>query len=290
MLTKIKSAVAKVLPAPRLRLATAKESLLYQGQTLSGLTKVTQDHDGIRTLRFGKQGTRQSVVKPGDLNYLGLPYASSAMIGLAFTQYVERILVIGVGGGSIPMFLRQHYPSAHIDVVDIDPQIIVLAKQYFNLVEDGLLHAHAQDGRAFIENNQAPYDLIFLDAYTASGIPNHLATQEFLLALKKSLKTSGAIIANMWSTPKLNPLYKSMLRTYQEVFTEVYTLRVRTAGNKIVIALPKFRGTSLNSITKYAQEISAQIPLPFDLSDLLKLGLVKLIDLQDSPIMLDSDQ
>jgi spermidine synthase len=290
MLTKIKTAVTKVLPTARLRLATAKESLLYQGQTLSGLTKVTQDHDGIRILRFGKQGTRQSVVKPGDLNYLGLPYASSAMIGLAFTQYVERILVIGVGGGSIPMFLRQHYSSAHIDAVDIDPQIIVLAKQYFNLVEDDLLHAHAQDGRVFIEQNQIPYDLIFLDAYTASGIPNHLATQEFLLALKKSLKTSGAIIANLWSTPKLNPLYKSMLRTYQEVFTEVYTLRVRTAGNKIVIALPKFRGTSLNSITNYAQEISAQIPLPFDLSELLQLGLVKLIDLQDNPILLDGDQ
>jgi spermidine synthase len=290
MFTKIKTALAKVLPAAEFRLTTAKEGLLYQGQTLSGLTTVAQDLDGLRTLRFGKQGTRQSVVKPGDLNYLGLPYAKSAMIGLAFAQHPERILVIGVGGGSIPMFLRQHYPSAHIDVVDIDPQIIVLAKQYFNLVEDDLLHAHAQDGRAFIENNQALYDLIFLDAYTASGIPNHLATQEFLLALKKSLKTSGAIIANMWSTPKLNPLYKSMLRTYQEVFAEVYTLRVRTAGNKIVIALPKFRGMSLNSITQYAQQISAQIPLPFDLSELLKLGLVKLIDLQDNPILLDGDQ
>jgi hypothetical protein len=57
-----------------------------------------------------------------------------------------------------------------------------------------------------------------------------------------------------------------------------------------VIALPKYRGMSLNSITQCAQEISAQIPLPFDLSDLLQLGLVKLIDLQDSPILLDNNQ
>ena len=290
MLTKIKTAVTKVLPTARLRLATAKEDLLYQGQTLSGLTKVTQDRDGIRILRFGKQGTRQSVVKPGDLNYLGLPYASSAMIGLAFTQYVERILVIGVGGGSIPMFLRQHHPSAHIDVVDIDPQIIDLAKQFFNFAENASLRSYAQDGRLFIESNQIPYDLIFLDAFNEAGIPKHLTTKEFLLAIKKALKPSGVIIANLWSTPKLNPLYKSMLRTYQEVFAEVYTLRVRTAGNKIVIALPKFRGLSLNSITQNAQQVSAQIPLPFDLSELLQLGLVKLIDLQDSPILLDGDQ
>ena len=248
MLAKIKTALAKVLPAPKLRLATAKEGLLYQGQTMSGLTTVTQDLDGLRTLRFGKQGTRQSVVKMGDLDYLGLPYAKSAMIGLAFAQHPERILVIGVGGGSIPMFLRKHYPSAHIDVVDIDPQIIRLAKQYFNLVEDDLLHAHAQDGKVFIEHVHQPYDLIFLDAFTVSGTPNHLATKGFLSAMKKALKPSGVIIANLWSTPKLNPLYKSMLRTYQEVFAEVYTLRVRAAGNKIVIALPSLRRASCISI------------------------------------------
>ena len=290
MLAKIKTALAKVLPAPELRLATAKEGLLYQGQTMSGLTTVTQDLDGLRTLRFGKQGTRQSVVKMGDLDYLGLPYAKSAMIGLAFGQYPERILVIGVGGGSIPMFLRKHYPSAHIDVVDIDPQIIRLAKQYFNLVEDDLLHAHAQDGKVFIEHVHLPYDLIFLDAFSVSGTPNHLVTKEFLSAMKKALKPSGVIIANLWSTPKLNPLFKSMLRTYQEVFAEVYTLRVRAAGNKIVIALPSLRKASFNSIAQCAQQISAQKSFPFNLCDVLQAGLVKLIDLQNSPILLDREQ
>jgi spermidine synthase len=290
MLTKIKTALSKVIPIAALKLSTAKEGLLYEGQTMSGSTEVTQDVDGIRTLRFGKQGTRQSVVKMGDLDYLGLPYARSAMIGLAFTEQLNRILVLGVGAGNIPMFLRKHYSNTQIDVIDIDPQIIALAKQYFNLFEDHLLRAHAQDGRAFIENVQKPYDLIFLDAYTAAGIPKHLATQEFLLSLKKALKPSGAIIANMWSTPKVNPLYRSMLRTYQEVFQEVYTLRVPTAGNKIVIALPRLRRLTLNSIAQIAQEISAQKRLPFDLSEVLQPGLIKLIDLQESRVLLDGDQ
>jgi len=290
MLTKIKTLLSVVISADGLRPIMTKEGLLYEGQTMSGLTKVTQDVDQIRTLRFGKQGTRQSVVKMDDLDYLGLPYAKSAMIGLAFTEQLNRILVLGVGAGNIPMFLRKHYSDAQIDVVDIDPQIITLAKEYFNFLEDDLLRAYAQDGRAFIENVQKPYDLIFLDAYTAAGIPKHLATKEFLLSLKKALKPSGAIIANMWSTPKVNPLYKSMLRTYQEVFQEVYTLRVPTAGNKIVIALPKLRRMPLNRITQRAQQISAQKLLPFDLSAVLQPGLIKLIDLQDSPVLLDGDQ
>jgi spermidine synthase len=226
----------------------------------------------------------------GDLDYLGLPYARSAMIGLAFTERLDRILVLGVGAGNIPMFLRKYYSDAQIDVVDIDPQIIALAKQYFNFLEDDLLQAYVQDGRAFIENVQKPYDLIFLDAYTAAGIPKQLATKEFLLSLKKALKPSGAIIANMWSTPKVNPLYRSMLRTYQEVFQEVYTLRVPTAGNKIVIALPKLRRIPIKSIAQRAQQISAQKGLPFDLSAVLQPGLIKLIDLQENPVLLDGDQ
>ena len=267
----------------------AKEGLLYESQTISGLTRLTQDQNGIRTLRFGKYGTRQSVVKIGDLDFLGLPYARAAMIGLAFTEELNRILVLGLGAGNIPMFLRKYYPDVLIDVVDIDPQIIVLAKQYFNFLEDDLLQAHIQDGRVFIENTQKPYDLIFLDAYTVAGIPKHFVTKEFLLSLKKALKPSGAIVTNMWSTPKVNPLYKSMLRTYQEVFHEVYTLRVAAAGTKIVIALPKFNGVPLNSIVERAQEISSQKLLSFDLSQVLQPGLIKLIDLQEGRVLLDGD-
>ncbi|MBU3558526.1 spermidine synthase [Polynucleobacter sp. Nonnen-W13] len=290
MLTKIKTFFTAVTSADGLRPVVTKEGLLFEGQSMSGLTRVTQDMDGIRALRFGQHGPRQSVVKMGDLDYLGLPYARSTMIGLAFTERLDRILVLGVGAGNIPMFLRKHYSDAQIDVIDIDPQIITLAKLYFNLAEDRYLHAHAQDGRAFIENVQKPYDLIFVDAYTAAGIPRHLASKEFLFSLKKALKPSGAIVANMWSTPKVNPLYKSMLRTYQEVFNEVYTLRVPTVGNKIVIALPKLKGVSLNSIAERAQEIGAQKLFPFDLSEVLQPGLIKLIDLQESRVLLDSDQ
>jgi spermidine synthase len=194
-----------------------------------------------------------------------------------------------LGAGNIPMFLRKYYSDALIDVVDIDPQIIVLAKQYFNFLEDKLLQAHVQDGRAFIENTQKPYDLIFLDAFTAAGIPKHFVTKEFLLSLKKALKPSGAIVTNMWSTPQVNPLYKSMLRTYQEVFHEVYILRVPAAGNKIVIALPKLNGVPSNRIAERAQKISVQKLLPFDLSQVLQCGLIRLIDLQEARVLLDSD-
>lgn len=289
MFSKLKAALSSAILAKDRDSAVTAEDVLYEGHTLSGLTRITQNANGIRILRFGQNGPRQSVVKMGDLDYLGLPYAKAAMIGLAFTDQVERILVIGLGGGNIPMFLRKHYPSAHIDVVDVDPQIIALAKGYFSFREDSSLHVYAQDGRKFIAQVQKPYDLIFLDAFTEAGIPGHLATKEFLLALKKALKLSGVIIANIWGTQTINPLYKSMLRTYQEVFHEVYKLNVPEAGNKVVIALPVFKVRPFNKISERAHQLSIQKQLPFNLSDTLKPGLIKLIDLQENQILQDHD-
>jgi spermidine synthase len=258
MFSKFKAALSSLILAKDQDSAMTAEDVLYVGQTLSGLTRITQNANGIRVLRFGQNGPRQSVVKMGDLDYLGLPYTKAAMIGLAFTDHVERILVIGLGGGNIPMFLCKHYPDTHIDVVDIDPQIIALAKRYFNFSDDSSLHVYAQDGRKFITQVQKPYDLIFLDAFTEAGIPRHLATKEFLLTLKKGLKHSGVIIANLWGTQAVNPLYKSMLRTYQEVFPEVYRLSVPEAGNKVVIALPALTARPLKNISERAHQISIQ--------------------------------
>jgi hypothetical protein len=57
-----------------------------------------------------------------------------------------------------------------------------------------------------------------------------------------------------------------------------------------VIALSKLRAVPLNRIAQRAQLISAQKQLPFDLSEVLQPGLIKLIDLQEDPVLLDGDQ
>ena len=152
------------------------------------------------------------------------------------------------------------------------------------------MRAYPQDGREFTAQVQKLYDLIFLDAFTETGIPGHLATKEFLLALKKVLKLSGVIIANIWGTQTINPLYKSMLRTYQEVFPEVYRLSVPESGNKVVIALPELTARPLKNISERAHQISIQKQLPFNLSEILNPGLIKLIDLQDNQTLQDQGE
>src|SRR5262249_712602 len=151
--------------------ACAAESVIYEKNSAFGPIIVTEDEKGLRTLRFEKGGPRQSVVKPGDPDHLELPYARSAFAGLALSAEPRRMLAVGVVGAPLARFLRGHYPEGTIDAVDIDPDVVQVAKQYFGFREDERMRAYIEDGRKFIEKTSQPYDVIFLDAYGNDSLP-----------------------------------------------------------------------------------------------------------------------
>jgi spermidine synthase len=204
---------------------------------------------------------------------LALPYARVALVGLALSEEPRRFLVVGLGGGTLPMFLRKHYPNATIDAVDIDPEVVDVAKKYFGYRADELMNAHVGDGRQFIEKTRQTYDVIFLDAFGSNSIPAHLTTQEFLQAVRRAVTPSGVVIGNLWGRAA-NPLYDSMVRTYQEVFDELFILDVRGAENKILLALPRKQPLNRDELMQMAQKVSAAKRLPFDLSDPVKYGFL----------------
>ncbi len=253
--------------------AHADERVLYEKASAYSTIIVTEDEQGLRILRFEKNGARQSVVKPGDPEYLALHYASVMLAGLALSEDPRRILVVGLGGGTLPMFLRKHYPDATIDAVDIDPDVVTVAKEFFGFREDSRMQAHVGDGRQFIENSRQPYDVIFLDAFGIDSVPEHLTTREFLRAVRRAVKPDGSVIGNLWGSG-YNRLYDSMVRTYQEVFDELYILEVRNAGNKILLALPRKQPLSRDELTQMARTVSTAKRFRFDLGDLVNDGFM----------------
>ncbi len=253
-------------------LARADQTVLYEKTSAYSTIVVTEEGNGLRVLRFGKGGVRQSVVKLGDPDHLALPYVRVALAGLALSEEPRRFLIVGLGGGTLPMFLRKYYPNATIDAVDIDPEVVDVAKKFFGFREDGLMKAHVSDGRQFIEKSRRPYDVIFLDAFGSNSIPAHLTTQEFLRAVRRTVTPGGVVVGNLWG-PVINPLYDSMVRTYQEVFDELFILDVRGAGNKILLALPRKQPLNRDELTQMARKVSAARRFLFDLGDPVKDGL-----------------
>src|SRR5713101_6411283 len=190
-------------------LACAAQTAIYEKASHYNTIVVTEDSNGLRTLLFERGGSRQSVVKPGDPDHLELHYTQVALVGLALCEGPRRILVVGLGGGTLPTFLRKHYPAAAIDVAEIDPDVVDVAKKYFGFREDERMRAHVGDGRQFIENAvQADYDIIFLDAFGARDVPKQLTTREFLQITRRALKPSGGVVSNVWR-PSANPLHDS---------------------------------------------------------------------------------
>jgi spermidine synthase len=258
------------LPGP----GCTAQTVIYEKASSYNTIIVTEDHKGLRTLLFERGGGRQSVVKPGDPDHLELPYARVALAGLALCEEPRRILVVGLGGGSLPMFLRKHYPAAAIDVAEIDPDVVDVAKRFFGFVEDERMRAHVGDGRQFIENaRQADYDIIFLDAFGARDVPKHLTTREFLQITRRALKPNGVVVANVWR-PASNPLYDSMTRTYQDAFDELFILDVPGDVNNIFLALPRGGSLAQGEVALLARKISTVKGFRFDLGERVEYGFL----------------
>jgi spermidine synthase len=247
--------------------ARAAETVLYEKQSEYNTVIVTEDANGYRILRFEKSGARQSIGKPGEPGYLGFAYTKVAFVGLALTREPSRVLVVGLGGGTMPMFLRKHYPNAHIDAVDIDPEVVHVAREYFGFKEDERLRAHVADGRQFVERVREPYDVIFLDAFGTRNVPPMLATLEFMRAVRKAVKPTGVVVGNVWGRGP-NPLYDSMVRTYQEAFDELYILDVLGTSNKILLALPRKQVLDRQQLVQLARKTGAEKKFQFDLGEI----------------------
>ncbi len=255
-------------------LATAQTRTLYEKQSPFNTVVVTEDGRGLRALLFNRNGVRQSVVKPGDPDHLELAYAKVAPIGLAFVESPRRVLVVGLGGGTIPSFLHKHYPRTRIDAVEIDPVVVDVAQRFFGVREDENLRLHVDDGRKFIERCREPYDIIFLDAFGADSIPYDLATREFLLAVRKALTPEGVVVGNVWSSYS-NPLYESMIRTYEDVFESLYVVDVAGAGNRILLAFPRRIEVNKEDLIQKARRISREKAFRFDLGESVRYGFRK---------------
>jgi spermidine synthase len=146
-----------------------------------------------------------------------------------FKKDINKALAIGGGAYAWPKeFLRRH-PSSTIEVVEIDPGLTHLARQYFNLKPDPRLKIYHTDGRVFLNNLSQKYDVIYLDAFnSACSIPFQLTTQQAVKLIYDHLVDGGALLTNIISALK-GPAAKFLqaeYATYKSIFNYVYVFPV----------------------------------------------------------------
>jgi spermidine synthase len=229
--------------------AGATQKLIHSEKSLYREVFVYEDGN-TRCLCFTRLCAigRQTCIDLKQPDRLVFEYTQMMLGALYLNPEPHSILIIGLGGGTLPRTLEQLLPQADIDVVEIDPAVVAVAGQYFGFHPDERVHLTVQDGRAYVRQalrTTKRYELIMLDAYEHQYIPEHMLTREFLTEVRSLLQPAGIVAANTFSSSRL---YQNESVTYRSVFGQFYNLR---SGNRVILAangaLPSLEEATRNS-------------------------------------------
>ncbi|KAG5681408.1 hypothetical protein PVAND_010846 [Polypedilum vanderplanki] len=212
-----------------------------------------------------------------DHNYLSCQHHVYMIIGLLMAQKESNLqnLLIGLGGGGLAMYIHNFLKEVVMTVIEIDSEIVRVAKDYFGLVEDERLKVIIDDGLKFLKSNSdTKYQSILFDVDSKdqqSGIscpPKEFLTQETLEAVKSSLVIDGVFILNF--VCRDNSLRENAIKDILKVFPHIYSYKLEEDVNEIFYCFTQ-KVTELNEkISKAGKKLNALKRGTIDLNDLFE--------------------
>ena len=149
---------------------------------------------------------------------------------------VGSLALVGSAAGTVPKQYTAVYGSIPIDGAEIDPEIIRVGREYFDMTEPNF-NAVAQDGRYFLVNSPEKYDVIAIDAYRPPYIPFHLTTREFFRQVRDHLTENGVVAINVGRTRTDWSLVEVLASTLKAEFPNVYLVDLAQPGQDLINVL-----------------------------------------------------
>lgn len=237
---------------PYRRLRPARHELPEVGISESG---------NIRSLHLGTP-TIQSSMNVDNPAELVLSYSRAMMAWLLFVEHLpQHILQIGLGGGSFARWIDAYLPDTRQTAVDINPQVISIARSMFELPFEGdKFEIIEDDGAEYIKVLRANTDIILVDGFDGEQIIDSLIAEPFFADCRQALNEQGIFVTNWWQGDKRFPTF---VRRLQEVFeNRVLMVPAETHGNIAVLAFqqpPLMR--DWDKLKKRAQQRAEQFHL-----------------------------
>jgi spermidine synthase len=180
----------------------------------------------IKFMRINNESSSAMFLNSDDLVF---PYTRFYCLAAHFTPGFKSALILGGAAFSFPKYFLEKYPDATIDVVEIDPELTQLAREYFRLKDDPRMKIFHEDARTFLNQADYKYDVIYGDTYKSLyTIPWHLTTREAVLKTYNMLNDGGCVLLNIISSLEGNASFflQAELATYRDVFPYVYVFAV----------------------------------------------------------------
>ncbi len=192
------------------------------------------EDEGVRCLRFNN-GVVQSAMRVDAPFDLDLSYTRAMMGFLLFNAEPRHILIVGLGGGSLPKYCYREFPQARITTLEINLDVIALRDAFLIPPDDERFRIVPADGRDYLARGDVQADVILLDAYDAAGLPDGLRSESFYSDCRKALGERGVLVVNLWGGEPNRAVYVDRLRA---VFDgRVWWSRPRDSSGLIVYAV-----------------------------------------------------
>jgi len=200
--------------------ATARIAAEYH--SLYGNTKVIE-HTG----KHGLPAQYLTLVQDGHVLNNTLPDGTSLdsytylleALALKFSPRADRVLVLGLGAGIVPM--RMSSRGSQVTVVELDPGIIRSAFEYFGFQDVGI-DLIQEDARTFVRRCPHSYDVIIVDLFQGDGVPDYLMTAEFFADLRDCMEADGTLVMNTFFDNIRQEANLHVLATLAQAFPFIY--------------------------------------------------------------------
>jgi spermidine synthase len=183
----------------------------------------------------------------------------------------ERVVLIGLGGGSMVRFLARHFPAIDVTAVELDQAVVDAARDYFGVVETPHLHVVTADGFAFFAATDDRWDVIYMDAFVEpsnqtddAGVPLRMQTVAFLRRLRAHLRDDGLFVVNLHHDDDTGVRVAAI----EEVFANTYLFN--GGGNVIVMGSVSAARVDGATMRARGRELDARVDHGFSFAGLAR--------------------
>jgi spermidine synthase len=192
---------------------------------------------GVRYLHFGShwiQGAMR-IARPWALE---LDYTREMMLPLVLRParaWPRSSLQVGLGAGSLTKFLHRHRPEARLKVVEISPEVVTAAWQFFKLPDASRrLDVEVADGHEFMARTTREFDLILVDGFDAKARAGMLDSVPFYVNCRARLAQGGMLVTNLLT--RRGDASAAISRMRQAFGVHVLALPPCEGGNTVTLA------------------------------------------------------
>lgn len=240
----------------------------------------------VRTLIFVRDSGEEAMESQMDLAHpheLRFVYLKYMFTSYAFRPMQEKVLIVGLGGGSMIHFLERYDPAVKVEAVEIDPAVVRVAADYFGVrgkpagttkgSTGQSVNIVTADGLDFLAKTEQKYDVIYMDAFLkpteatdSTGVPLKLRTHEFYKDVQKKLTPDGLVVFNL--NPQRN--LETNIKTIRDIFPQVYVFALPSGLGRVVVASTGKQRIAKTDLVKNAKLIDRRFNASFSFQDLLR--------------------